>query len=114
MAVCAESGGREGVDLQMTVMRKRTPRVRRRFAAVDEVTIRLHLEALKEGGFVATSPDVPGLVAEGRSITETVEIAQGLTRKLVESCLEHGDPVPASLSKLGSGPLNLRVPVGIR
>jgi len=65
---------------------------------VDEVAIRLRIEPLEEGGYVATSPDVPGLVAEGRSITETVEIAQGLTRKIVESCLEHGDPVPPALT----------------
>ena len=30
---------------------------------MDEVTIRLHIEPLEEGGYVATSPDVPGLVA---------------------------------------------------
>lgn len=60
----------------------------------NETTIRLRIEALAEGGYVATSPDVPGLVAEGRSVTEAVEIAQGLTRKIIESCLEHGDPVP--------------------
>jgi len=82
--------------------------------AVDEATIRLHIEPLKEGGYVATSPDVPGLVAEGRSITEAVEIAQGLTRKIVESCLEHGDPLPAAFAKLRKPPLNLLVPVGIR
>ncbi|MGO8735451.1 MAG: type II toxin-antitoxin system HicB family antitoxin [Terriglobia bacterium] len=58
---------------------------------VDEATIRLHIEPLAEGGYVATSLDVPGLVAEGRGITEAVEIAQGLTRKIIESCLEHGD-----------------------
>ncbi len=98
----------------MTAASKRRPGVRKRLASVNEIMIRLHIETLKEGGYVATSPDVPGLVAEGRSITETVEIAQGLTRKLVESCLDHGDPVPASLSQLDSGPLNLRVPVGIR
>jgi len=44
---------------------------------MDEVTIRLHIEPLEEAGFVATSPDVPGLVAEGRSVTEAAEIAQG-------------------------------------
>ena len=43
---------------------------------MDEATIRLHIEPLAEGGFVATSPDVPGLVVERRSITEAVEIAQ--------------------------------------
>ncbi len=83
-------------------------------ARLDEVTIRLHIGPLEEEGFVATSPDVPGLVAEGRSITEAVEIAQGLTRKIVESCLEHGDPLPKSLAKLRGGSVDLLMPVGIR
>ena len=61
---------------------------------MHEATIRLNVEPLDEGGYVATSPDVPGLVAQGRTIIETVEIAQGLTRKLAESCVEHGDPLP--------------------
>ena len=83
-------------------------------AEVDEATIRLHIEPLNEGGFVATSPDVPGLVAEGRSITEAVEIAQGLTRKIVESCIEHGDPLPPALRELRKPPLDLLIPVGVR
>ena len=79
------------------------------------MAIRLHIEALDEGGYLATSPDVPGLVAEGRSIVEAVEIAQGLTRKIVESCLEDGDPLPAALSRLAADvPLEFVVPVGIR
>jgi len=93
---------------------KDTGRHLRRVAEVDEASIRLHIEPLEEGGFVATSPDVPGLVAEGRSVMEAVEIAQGLTRKIVESCLEHGDPLPPALTKLRRTPLDLRVPVGIR
>jgi antitoxin HicB len=78
----------------MTQTRKRAPYRQRRASEVDEVTVLLHIEALKEGGYVATSPDVPGLVAEGRSVMKAVEIAQGLTRKIVESSLEHGDPLP--------------------
>ena len=42
---------------------------------------------------------------------EAVEIAQGLTRKIVESCLEHGDPLPPALAKLRKPPLDLLVPV---
>jgi len=98
----------------MRKLRRRAPRAQRRLARVDEVTIRLHIEPLKEGGYVATSPDVPGLVAEGRSITETVEIAQGLTRTIVECCLDYGDPIPPALSRLVKGPLELTVPVGVR
>ena len=77
--------------------------------------MRLHVEPLEEGGFVATSPDVQGLVAEGRTITEAVEIAQGLARKIVESCIEHGDPVPPALAPLaGDKPIDLLIPVGVR
>lgn len=83
---------------------------------MNEATIRLHVEPLEEGGYVATSPDVPGLVAEGRTIVETVEIAQELARKIVESCLEHGDPVPPALANLSGAPaaVDLLIPVGVR
>ena len=98
----------------MNTKRIRDPGRHRHTAQVDEATIRLHIEALDEGGYVATSPDVPGLVAEGRSLMEAVEIAQGLTRKIAESCLEHGDPLPPALARLGEGPVDLLVPVGLR
>jgi len=82
---------------------------------MNETAIRLHVEPLEEGGYLATSPDVPGLVAEGRSITEAVEIAQGLARKILESCLEHGDPIPPALAKLIDDPdgVDLFVPVSV-
>lgn len=81
---------------------------------MDEVVIRLRVEPLDEGGFVATSPDVPGLVAEGRSVGEAAGIARDVARKILESCLEHGDPVPPSLRSLlpPGGPVDLLIPVG--
>jgi predicted RNase H-like HicB family nuclease len=81
---------------------------------MSEAAIRLHIEPFAEGGYVATSPDVPGLVAEGRSIVEAVEIAQGLARKIAESCLEYGDPLPPSLARLVDGGISdFIIPVGI-
>ena len=65
---------------------------------MNEAAIRMHVEPLDEGGFLITSPDVAGLVAEGRSVTEATEIAQGLARKIAESCIEHGDPLPRALA----------------
>lgn len=64
---------------------------------MNETKIRLHIEKLPERVFLATSADVPGLVAEGRSVVEAAEIAQGLARKIAESCIEHGDPLPPAL-----------------
>ena len=49
---------------------------------MNEASIRLHIEPLDEGGFLATSPDIPGLVAEGRSFAEATETARGLARKI--------------------------------
>ena len=82
---------------------------------MNEASIRLHVEPLEENGFVATSPDVPGLVAEGRSITETVEIAQGLVRKIAESCIDHGDPLPPALTSLSESEVavDLLIPVSV-
>ena len=62
---------------------------------ISKVPMRLNVEPLEEGGFLATSPDVPGLVAEGRSIEEATRIAHGLASEIVESCIEHGDPLPS-------------------
>ena len=98
----------------MTGKRKVRPRRQERIAKVGEAAIRLHIEPLAEGGYVATSVDVPGLVAEGRSVTEAVEIAQGLTCRIFESCLEHGDPLPPAFAKLRKPPLDLLIPVGVR
>ncbi len=56
--------------------------------------VRLKLEALDEGGYLATSPDIQGLLAQGSTIAETMEIARDVARKIIESCLAHGDPLP--------------------
>lgn len=98
----------------MATERKGARKLRERTTEVDEVAIRLHVESLEEGGFLATSPDLPGLVAEGRSVTEAVEIAQGLGRKILESCLEHGDPLPPAFAKAQRETHEFIVPVGIR
>jgi predicted RNase H-like HicB family nuclease len=51
----------------------------------------LTIEKLAEGGYLATSDDIPGLVAQGRTITETVEIARDVAKKLLEAQEErHG------------------------
>ena len=82
---------------------------------MNEATIRLHIERLDDGVFLATSVDVPGLVAEGRSVAEVTEIAQGLARKIAESCVEHGDPLPPALTDLvqPAAGIDLLVPVSV-
>ena len=59
-----------------------------------EVMISIQIEPLAEGGYLATSEDLQGFLAQGRTVAETIEIAQDVARKIVESCMEHGDPLP--------------------
>jgi predicted RNase H-like HicB family nuclease len=80
---------------------------------VEEALIRLDVASLTDGGYLATSPDVPGLVAEGRTLAETAEIAQDVARKILESCVEHGDPLPAAFRRRRTGSQALTVPVGL-
>jgi len=50
-----------------------------------EKIINIHIEKLPEGFFLATSDDIQGLVAQGRTIAETIEIARDVAKKLIES-----------------------------
>jgi predicted RNase H-like HicB family nuclease len=45
----------------------------------------LHVERLPEGGYLATSEAIQGLVAQGRTVAETLEIARDIARRLLEA-----------------------------
>lgn len=49
-----------------------------------EKILNLHIEKLPEGVYLATSDSIPGLVAQGRTVTETLEIARDVSCKLLE------------------------------
>jgi predicted RNase H-like HicB family nuclease len=50
-----------------------------------ERVINLHIEKLPEGMYLATSDSIQGLVAQGRTISETIEIAKDIAKKLSEA-----------------------------
>ncbi len=50
-----------------------------------ENIVNIHIEKLPEGIYLATSKDAPGLVAQGRTVTEALEIARDVAGKLIES-----------------------------
>jgi predicted RNase H-like HicB family nuclease len=56
-----------------------------------EHVIQLHIERLPEGVYLATSDDVQGLIAQGRTIQETLEIARDVAKRLMESQAETND-----------------------
>lgn len=55
-----------------------------------EKLLNLHIEKLPEGFYLATSDTIQGLVAQGRTVSETIEIARDLARKLIEAQTEEG------------------------
>ena len=48
-----------------------------------ELAIRIHIEQLPEGIYLATSDELSGLVAQGQTVAETLEIARDVARKLI-------------------------------
>ena len=53
-----------------------------------ETIINIHIEKLPEGFYLATSDDLQGLVAQGRTVSETIEIARDVVKKLIETSQE--------------------------
>ena len=53
-----------------------------------ERIVTIHIEKLPEGYYLATSEEVQGLVAQGRTVAETIEIARDVVRRLLEAQTE--------------------------
>jgi predicted RNase H-like HicB family nuclease len=53
--------------------------------SIMERIVNLHIEKLPEGFYLATSNNVQGLIAQGRTIAETIEIAKDIAKKLLEA-----------------------------
>ena len=77
----------------------------------NEYVINLKIQELPEGQYLATSDDLPGLMAQGRTVSETLEIAQDVAKKLIESYIEHNDPLPPGLQKI-QGNMQFKLAVG--
>jgi antitoxin HicB len=60
-------------------------------------SIRLHLEPDSSGVYTVTSPDVPGLVTEGRTPDEILRNVQEALDALMEAWQELGMEVPSAL-----------------
>ena len=80
---------------------------------MSEYLISIKIEELEEGGYLATSDTLQGLVAQGRTIAETMEIAQDIARKLIESYIEHGDPLPLEIEPFTNVIQDVKIPVNV-
>ena len=80
---------------------------------MSECLISIKIEKLDEGGYLATSDILQGLIAQGRSIAETMEIAQDVARKLIESYIEHGDPLPFVIEPSKKVIRGVKIPISV-
>jgi predicted RNase H-like HicB family nuclease len=65
-----------------------------------ELAIQVGIEELPEGLYLATSDELPGLVAQGRTVAEALDIARDVARKIIEACSGRGGPISlASVSE---------------
>ncbi len=80
---------------------------------MSEKLLKLKIEHLPEGVYLATSEVLPGLIAQGRTLSETLEIARDVARKLIESYREYGEEIPAGLEDFNENEEQIRIPVGV-
>lgn len=74
-----------------------------------EKIIDIHIEKLPEGFYLATSDSIQGLIAQGRTIAETLEIARDVAKKLLEAQEEEQINKLPSLSDSFNYPLIIGV-----
>ena len=78
--------------------------------------LKLHVERLEDGGdyhYLATSPDLPGLLVAGDSPEECIAMAPQVASALLTSMLEAGDPLPAHLQEMKGLPFQSSVLVEV-
>ena len=59
-----------------------------------EYALRVQVEELPEGLFLATSDELEGLVAQGRTVAEALDIARDVARKLIEARRDRDGSTP--------------------
>jgi len=58
-----------------------------------ELAIQVSIEELPEGLYLATSDELPGLVAQGRTVAEALDIARDVARRIIEARSEREGPI---------------------
>ena len=73
-------------------------------------SVTLEIEHLPEGPYLATSPDLPGLIVQADTPEEVIRLAPDIARNLIQVMQETGQPLPAKLQPLNT-PLRVSVMV---
>jgi predicted RNase H-like HicB family nuclease len=60
----------------------------------DDLMLKIEIEEEADGRFIAEVPDLPGVMAYGRSRKEAVEKVEALALRTLADRVEQGEPVP--------------------
>ena len=74
--------------------------------------LRIELEELDDGGdyrYMATSPDLPGLIVAGDTTEEVLALAPHVASALIASLKAAGDPLPESVQTVTSLPFSSHI-----
>ena len=64
------------------------------------MSLPIELEQEADGRWLAEIPDVPGVMAYGRSRDEATDAARALALRVLADRLEHGEPLPDAVADL--------------
>ena len=62
---------------------------------MKQYLVKVEVEPLEEGGYLAVCPELQGCHAEGDTIAEALENVEDIARIIIELCREKDLPLPA-------------------
>ena len=60
----------------------------------------LEIQALEEGGYLATSTALPGFLVQAETVEEVLRLAPDIAQSLIEAMREKGLPLPQALQSV--------------
>ncbi|MBI4498265.1 MAG: type II toxin-antitoxin system HicB family antitoxin [Chloroflexi bacterium] len=66
---------------------------------VRRYRLKVEVEPLAEGGYLAICPELQGCHAEGNTIAEALENVEDVARVIIELCQEKGLPLPPEVQE---------------
>ncbi len=60
----------------------------------------LEIQALEEGGYLATSTALPGFLVQAETVEEVLRLAPDVAQSLIEAMREKGIPLPQALQSV--------------
>ena len=64
--------------------------------------ITLDIERLPEGLYLGTSPELPGLVVQGESVEQVLQLAPDVAHDLIAVMVETGQPLPHTIETVST------------